>query len=643
MSRSAVRTIRQLSTDRFSVILGIIAFLGAGLILVREINYGVGLGDDSVEYISLAKNLLEGEGFTRYYGGTLIRFPPLYPIILSGASFFFLDPLDIAGPLNAIIFGLSIFVVGRWLQQHLSSPLLALWGCLILIFSIPIVEITSRAMSEPAYILFMLLALIQADNHIRKGTISSLIGSAILTAVACMTRFVGVSIVAIVVLVLFLKPNMTAKDKGKRITAYSLISLMPVIIWMVRTYIVSGKLAGNRYFESYSLPLVLEFFYEEVILHGDPIWLFLPVVPVVAIGAIYRILSSSRFDRKYLGVSWHTVLLFFGFALAHILVIFISFFNEILAYDILRFDIPRFMLPTYIPLLVGSLLIVDQVLNRWRVRGLHLSIAVVFLLSLAYQMARNVDSIQASNDLGFGHNNKRWTESEALQYIRDTKLTGTIISNYAGPIYVHTDTLDAHRFLPCEKSMVKPTISDAYSDAGTYILWFYDSNQACDEQGSYGLNDLFELPELETVALPADGVLFKVIEASPNAEPYRLHRLRYESIISGDLLARSVFDVYLTDDAIHYVKEPCGPQDTELAFFLHLVPVDVNDLPAHRQTFGFDNLDFHIDDLTVKGLKFDEKCLATIPRPDYDVARIRTGQWNSAENRHHWQAEAALQ
>lgn len=643
MSRSAVRTIRQLSTDRFSVILGIIAFLGAGLILVREINYGVGLGDDSVEYISLAKNLLEGEGFTRYYGGTLIRFPPLYPMILAGASFFFLDPLDIAGPLNAIIFGLTIFVVGRWLQQHLASRLLALWGCLILMFSIPIVEITSRAMSEPAYILFIVLALIQADNHIRKGTISSLMGAAILTAVACMTRFVGISIGAIVVLALFLKPNMSSKEKSKRIVAYSLISLVPVIIWIVRTYIVSGKLAGNRYFESYSLSLVLEFFYEEVILHGDPIWLFLPVVPVVTIGAIYCILSSSRFGHEHLGVSCYTVLLFFGFALAHVLVVFISFFNEILEYDILRFDIPRFMLPTYIPLLIGILLILDRILNRWQVRRLYLSVTAALLLSLAYQMARNVDSIQASNNLGFGHNNKRWVESEALQYIRDTKLTGTIISNYAGPIYVHTDTLDAHRFLPCEKSMVRSTISDAYSDMGTYILWFYDSDQACDEQGSYRLDYLFELPELEAVALPADSVLFRVNEANPNAEPYRLHRLRYESIISGDLLARSVFDVYRTDDAIHYVKEPCGPQDTELAFFLHLIPVDVNDLPSHRQTFGFDNLDFHIDDLTVRGLRFDEKCLATIPRPDYDVASIRTGQWISAENRHLWQVEAALQ
>lgn len=641
MSRSAVRVLKQFSTDRFSVLLSIIAVSGAGLILVREINYGVGLGDDSVEYISLAKSLLEGEGFTRYYGGTLIRFPPLYPMMLAAASFFSFDPFDIAGPLNAILVGLTIFMVGRWLKQNLLSPLLALWGCLILMFFVPAAEIASRAMAEPAYILFAILALIQADNHIRKGANSSLMGSAIFSALACITRFAGIAIVAIVVLILLLSPRVAAKVKVKRIVIYSFISLAPVIVWMLRTWIVSGKLAGNRYFESYSLSVVLEVFYEEVLLQGDPIWPFLAVVPVLTIWALYRMLSNS--DSNHEGFRWHTVFLFLGFSWVHILVMFISFFNEILGYEILRFDMPRFMLPTYIPLLIGILLILDQALKRWHMSWLQWPIIAILLLPLAYQVARNVNSIQSSNELGFGYNNRRWAGSDALQYVRDARLTGTILSNYVGPIYVHTDSLDKHRFLPCPKSELRTVILEEASATDTYILWFYDSIQACEEPGSYDMEDLLELPELETVALPADGLLMKLNEANPSSEPYRLHQHNYESAVTGDLLVRSVFDLYRTGDAIHYVKDPCRQPDTEPAFFLHLIPVDVSDLPAHRQRSGFDNLDFHIDDLTVKGLKFDGKCLATIPLPDYEVARIRTGQWDSAENRNLWQEEISLQ
>lgn len=641
MSRSAVRVIKQFSTDRFSVLLSIIAVSGAGLILAREINYGVGLGDDSVEYISLAKSLLEGEGFTRYYGGTLIRFPPLYPMMLAAAGFFSVDPFDIAGPLNAILVGLTIFMVGRWLQQNLSSPLLALWGCLILMFFVPAAEIASRAMAEPAYILLTILALIQADNHIRKGANSSLTWSAIFSALACITRFAGIAIVAIVVLILLLSPQVAAKLKVKRIVIYSFISLAPVLVWMLRTWIVSGKLAGNRYFESYSLSVVFELFYEEVLLQGDPIWPFLAVAPVLTIWALYRMLSNSDSSRE--GFRWHTVFLFLGFSWMHILVMFISFFNEILGYEILRFDMPRFMLPTYIPLLIGGLLILDQALKRWHMNWLQWPIIAIFLLPLAYQVARNVNSIQASNDLGFGYNNRRWAGSDALQYVRDARLTGTILSNYTGPIYVHTDSLDKHRFLPCQKSELRTVILDEASATDTYVLWFHDSIEACEEPGTYEMEDLLELPELETIALPADGLLMKLNQANPSSEPYRLHRHNYESAVAGDLLVRSVFDLYRTGDTIHYVKDPCHPQDTEPAFFLHLIPVDVSDLPAHRQRSGFDNLDFHFDDLTVKGLKFNGKCLATIPLPDYDMASIRTGQWDSAENRNLWQEEVALQ
>lgn len=640
MSRSAVRVIKQFCTDRFSVLLSIIAVSGAGLILAREINYGVGLGDDSVEYISLAKSLLEGEDFTRYYGGTLIRFPPLYPMMLAAASFFSFDPFDIAGPLNAILVGLTIFMVGRWLQQNLLSPLLALWGCLILMFFIPAAEIASRAMAEPAYILLTILALIQADNHIRKGANSSLMWSAIFSALACITRFAGIAIVAIVVLILLLSPRVAAKVRAKSIVIYSFISLAPVLVWMLRTWIVSGKLAGNRYFEPYSLSVVLELFYEEVLLQGDPIWPFLAVTPVLTIWALYRMLSNS--DSSHEGFRWHTVFLFLGFSWMHILVMFISFFNEILGYEILRFDMPRFMLPTYIPLLIGGLLILDQALKRWHVGWLQWPIIAIFLLPLAYQMARNVNSIQSSNDLGFGYNNRRWAGSDALQYVRDASLTGTILSNYVGPIYVHTDSLDKHRFLPCQKSELRTVILDEASATDTYVLWFHDSIQACEEPGTYEMEDLLELPELETVALPADGLLMKLTESNPSSEPYRLHRHNYESAVAGDLLVRSVFDLYRTGDIIHYVKDPCRPQDTEPAFFLHLIPVNVSDLPDHRQRSGFDNLDFHFDDLTVRGLRFDDKCLATILLPDYDAARIRTGQWNSAENRNLWQEEISL-
>ncbi len=70
-------------------------------------------------------------------------------------------------------------------------------------------------------------------------------------------------------------------------------------------------------------------------------------------------------------------------------------------------------------------------------------------------------------------------------------------------------------------------------------------------------------------------------------------------IVSSDYIAeltrgntpaiRSQFDVHLVENRLIYVKQQCGPNDLDAAFFLHLHPVDVNDLPDDRKQYGFDN------------------------------------------------------
>ena len=84
------------------------------------------------------------------------------------------------------------------------------------------------------------------------------------------------------------------------------------------------------------------------------------------------------------------------------------------------------------------------------------------------------------------------------------------------------------------------------------------------------------------------------------------------------------FDVYLGEGALTYVKNPCDQADTEPHFFLHIDPVDRDDLPEHRQHYGFDNLDFAF---SKHGNIFDGKCMATVWFPEYAISAIRTGQF----------------
>ena len=113
-------------------------------------------------------------------------------------------------------------------------------------------------------------------------------------------------------------------------------------------------------------------------------------------------------------------------------------------------------------------------------------------------------------------------------------------------------------------------------------------------------------------------------------------RTDYESIASGEPAVRSVFDIYLRENTVAYLKSPCGATDVQAPFFLHVVPENVEDLPADRRQYGFDNLDFHYAGGAAPA--FGGKCIAKRALPDYPIVRIRTGQFTPDDGKI-WKAE----
>ena len=111
---------------------------------------------------------------------------------------------------------------------------------------------------------------------------------------------------------------------------------------------------------------------------------------------------------------------------------------------------------------------------------------------------------------------------------------------------------------------------------------------------------------------------------------------------AGAPIIRSHFDVYLNDNTLIYVKDACFLSDTKDIFFLALYPVDESDLSAERRRHGFDNLDFRFIERTFHR---DKRCIARTPLPEYDIARIYTGQYiqqADGSTKHIWEGEASL-
>ena len=108
----------------------------------------------------------------------------------------------------------------------------------------------------------------------------------------------------------------------------------------------------------------------------------------------------------------------------------------------------------------------------------------------------------------------------------------------------------------------------------------------------------------------------------------------YRSVASTEPLARMEFGAYIDDRTVYYLKEPCElGADTDARFFLHVYPIDENDLPDARRQHGFDSFDF---DFLERGLLFDDKCLARFVLPQYDVSKIVTGRFGRAWSAVHY-------
>ena len=184
----------------------------------------------------------------------------------------------------------------------------------------------------------------------------------------------------------------------------------------------------------------------------------------------------------------------------------------------------------------------------------------------------------------------------------------------------------------------------------------------------------------KTIAIPGAGVRSELPGRDLGAVTVRLDRRHLADFIvdridgvrsltpdnrSRFLYDRSVYDAFLTryerradrtpslrspDYDVHLVRNAGGGDELLYVrrecpammdprrwprFFLHVRPVDANDLPADRRRHGFENRDFS----NLHFWRGDGKCYAVRPLPDYGIAGIRTGQFTMRRTREGFRPE----
>ncbi len=425
------------------VALGILGFIGASIILLITSRYGAGITPDSVAYISAARNLAEGHGFLTYNGLHLVVQPPLYSIILAVIQkITLIDPQMLAGYVNAVLFGFIIYLSGLLLLRYLNSFALIFLGTVSVLISYALVQASLMALSEPLFIFLVLLFLYYFGNYQKKQDIISLFLFSVSASLACLTRYTGVIFILTGIISILLWGRNNIKEKIWHSLIFVLITVLPIGVWIVRNYFLSGTLVGERAASSYTLFDNFIFFYNTVLpwfLPSSSTGIYFTFIFLVAstwiLFGLDRDKSLNREAIKLIGPSLLFVLFYTG-------IIVIS--STTTAYDQIS---DRLLSPIYVPLLFILFFIFDKILS-WLTTYFHLKLITILyiiglVLFIGYPVKNTIhiikDYIQQS---GLGYSSDSWRKSETIEYLNKHKLLGksyTFYSNEPEAVYILTN------------------------------------------------------------------------------------------------------------------------------------------------------------------------------------------------------------
>ena len=451
--------------DRLSLLIAAIAILGAMSILAREAAYGVGLIGDWATYISTARNLLVGKGFAQLNEWAYWHWPPLYPLLLAAASLGALDPYEVAGPLNAACFGLTLFVAGHCLRRCIAKPFLVIWACLAIMLALPLTEVASAALSEPPFILFTLLFLAQTCNYLESGRRANLVWAAAFASMAFMTRYIGFVSITLLLILLFGQRGVAPSEKAKRIGLSLLITMAPMMLWLHLVFLDHGAFFGPRGPSSFTLWETTSKYLSDL-----TTWVFFHLLEErerIVVGGALLMLTAAGVGRAFIRwrlkseAGWMPFCLFGGFALAHLAAI--GAMQAKMSIEPLG---ERYLSIAYIPLLFVATMALDKFAGRGGRR--EMLTALVLFAWLCCGATLNGREIKQAYHEGLpGAGNAEWVNAEILQYVREHHLIDEqIFSNATSLLYIHIGQGDYHHIHPGEMDGVLDKVG-----AGDHIVW----------------------------------------------------------------------------------------------------------------------------------------------------------------------------
>lgn len=411
----------------------------AGVIQVLLITrLGGFLSDDSYYYIYPAREFAAGKGFHPSY-----IFAPLFPFVLALINRLGVDALVAARWLNAILFGVNIFLVGRILRRGGIPAGFALLGSALVLLADVVAEAHGWVMSEAISFTFMLLSLNFCLVYLANGSRRAWWISAICAGLTVLARYAAIPLVGALCLALLLfAPSKRQWGRLKEAVLFALVGLLPIFLYWLRNQMTSGH--AVRYQRYFIVPFTrdqltwfsynwLSLFIPGRLLRGHEIL----ALGIALVGGVGLLALAVWFYRRRWAAFRDQ-----GFRASVILLAAVFGLNLLMLYlarGLTELDVfnTRYLVPLLIVFLMLMVLLAGRL---WQVAGRWARYALVGCLAifLAYYAFRTVDFARNMMRIGLGYANIGWHNSETVAYLHQHPEMTNLVSTGEMGIYFWT-------------------------------------------------------------------------------------------------------------------------------------------------------------------------------------------------------------
>jgi hypothetical protein len=302
-------TYTTLAKNKFWIFLSILAVIAIVLGGIATSKYGAGVSSDATKYLSVAQNLLDGNGLYDHKGGPLLSWPPLYSLILAGFSLFTgLDVFVVGWYLNVFLLGLNVFLSGVILYRVFSEhPLYAYLASLFVFLSISSIRIHANISSDPFYLTLTLGFLVAVDGYITKGSYVAFAWIVLFSLLGPLQRYVGLAITATAEIVILIENRKSIRTLLRDGFMLGVVSILPIAWWLiVHNVMTYGSLYGVG-------PQVIEVWTNTSLALTKMLHWFVPYLtflmpvlmrPLITLGVLALVLLAINLRTKANGRLW---------------------------------------------------------------------------------------------------------------------------------------------------------------------------------------------------------------------------------------------------------------------------------------------------------------------------------------------------